>query len=99
MTPLLDKIFEPISHPLPLLFFSHSRTTPKKGGQEGGVTRLVMMTHMLVDQNDADILALRRELLERGLDGLGLGLAVDDEEVLLRVGRVRDVLFEIPAIR
>lgn len=58
-----------------------------------------MMTHMLVDQNDADILALRRELLERGLDGLGLGLAVDDEEVLLRVGRVRDVLFEIPAIR
>lgn len=51
------------------------------------------MTHMLVDQNDADVLALRREPLERGLDGLGLGLAVDDEEVLLRVGRVRDVLF------
>lgn len=47
---------------------------------------------MLVDQDDADVLALRGEALEGGLDGRRLRLVIDDQEVLLRVGRVRDVL-------
>lgn len=48
---------------------------------------------MLVDQHDADVLALGGEALEGGLDGRRVGLPVDHEEVLLRVRRVRDVLF------
>lgn len=47
---------------------------------------------MLVDQDDADVLALLGEGIKGGLDGRRLGLAVDDQEVLLRVGRVGDML-------
>lgn len=47
---------------------------------------------MLVDQDNADILALRREAVEGGLDGGRVGFGVDDEEVLLVVGRWGDVL-------
>ena len=48
---------------------------------------------MLVDQHDTDVLALGGEALEGGLDGRRVRLAVYHEEVLLRVRRVRDVLF------
>jgi hypothetical protein len=47
---------------------------------------------VLVDEDDADVLALRGEVLESSLDGGRLRLVVDYEEVLLRVGRVRDML-------
>lgn len=50
---------------------------------------------MLVDQDDANVLSLRREPIEGGLDGRRVGLAVDDEEVLLRVGWIRDMLYSI----
>lgn len=50
------------------------------------------LTDMLVDQDDADVLALLGEGIKGGLDGRRLRLAVDDEEVFLRVGRVGDML-------
>ena len=50
------------------------------------------LTDMLVDQEDADVLALLGEGIKGGLDGRRLCLAVNDEEVLLRVGRVGDML-------
>jgi hypothetical protein len=49
-------------------------------------------THMLVDEQDGNVLALRGEAVEGGLDGSVVRLCVDDEEVLLRVGRRRYVL-------
>lgn len=52
---------------------------------------------MLVDQDDADVLAVLGEGIKGGLDGRRLGLAVDDEEVLLRVGRVGDML-HVPSL-
>lgn len=47
---------------------------------------------MLVDQDDADVLALLSEGLEGSLDGRCLRFVVHDEEVLLRIGGVRDML-------
>lgn len=49
-------------------------------------------TNMLVDQEYGDVLALLCEALEGPLDLGGLGLAVDDEEVPLRVRRIGDML-------
>lgn len=49
---------------------------------------------MLIDKHNRDILPLARELLERALDRGVLRLGVDDEVVLLRVGRVGDVLYQ-----
>ncbi len=46
----------------------------------------------MIDQDNGDILALRREPVKGLLDGRCLGAIVDDEEVLLRLGRGRDVL-------
>jgi hypothetical protein len=48
--------------------------------------------HVLVDEQDGNVLALVGELVEGGLDGCVVGFGVDDEEVLLAVGRVGDVL-------
>lgn len=47
---------------------------------------------MLVDENDGNVFALLRERVEGSLDGSVVRLAVDDEEVLLVVGRRGDVL-------
>lgn len=47
---------------------------------------------MLVNQQNPNILPLRREPLKRRLNIRRLGLSVYDEEVLLRVWRGRDVL-------
>lgn len=47
---------------------------------------------MLVDQHNANVFPLGRESLECLLDGRGIRLGVDDEEVLLRVWRGRDML-------
>lgn len=47
---------------------------------------------MLVDKDNANVLALRGKGLKSGLDGRCLGLGVDNEEVLLRVGRIGYVL-------
>jgi hypothetical protein len=47
---------------------------------------------MLVDEQDGNVLALRGEAVKGGLDGSVVRLCVDDEEVLLRVGRRRYVL-------
>ena len=47
---------------------------------------------MLIDKHNRDILPLARELVKGALDGGVLGFGVDDEVVLLRVRRVRDVL-------
>jgi hypothetical protein len=49
-------------------------------------------THMLVDEQDGNVLALGGEAVKGGLDGSVVRLCVDDEEVLLRVGRRRYVL-------
>ena len=51
-----------------------------------------MRSHMLVDQNNANVLPLGGVLLERGRDlGIG-GVGADDEEVSRRSRRVRDML-------
>lgn len=47
---------------------------------------------MLVDEQNGNVLALGGEAIEGGLDGRRLGLCVDDEKVLLAVGRLGDVL-------
>lgn len=49
-------------------------------------------SYMLVDQHDANIFALRRELVENGLDRRGFRLAINDEKVLFRIGARRDML-------
>lgn len=51
-----------------------------------------MGTYVLVDQQNSNILSLLREVLECSLDGGGLGLGVDNEEVALRVWGIGDVL-------
>ena len=56
---------------------------------------LAGVTDVLVDQDNADILPLLSEALERRLDGRRLRLAVDDQEVLLGVGAGRDMLDEL----
>lgn len=52
------------------------------------------VTYVLVDQDDANILALCCEGVERGFDGRSFGLVVNDKEVLLRIGRVRHMLIK-----
>jgi len=47
---------------------------------------------MLVYEQDGDVLALGSEAIEGSLDGAVVGFGVDDEEVLLRVWRLRDML-------
>ena len=47
---------------------------------------------MLIDENNSDILPLGRESLKCLLDSSCVSLGVDDEEVLLRVWRGRNVL-------
>ena len=65
--------------------------------RESGCVRLDAMSYLvrnvLVDQQNRNVLALLRELVEGSLDGRVLGLRVDDEEVLLAVWRLRDVLY------
>lgn len=65
--------------------------------RESGRVRLDAMSYLvrnvLVDQQNCNVLALLRELVEGSLDGRVLGLCVDDEEVLLAVRRLRDVLY------
>lgn len=46
---------------------------------------------MLVDQDDADIFPLPRELVECRLDGIPLSLAVAYQEVSLCIWRIGDV--------
>jgi hypothetical protein len=53
---------------------------------------------MLIDQENANILPLAREAREGGLDRCGLGLGVDDEEVLLGIGRRGDMLVIVSAM-
>lgn len=50
-------------------------------------------TYVLVDQDDANVLALGRKALKRRLDGRSVGLAVDDEEVLLLVRTSAHMLY------
>jgi hypothetical protein len=47
---------------------------------------------MLVYEQNRDILALGREAVKGGFNMRVLGLAVDDEKVLLRVRGLRDML-------
>ena len=47
---------------------------------------------MLIDQDDADVLALAREPVKGLLDRRSLRLGVDDKEVLLHFGGGRDML-------
>lgn len=47
---------------------------------------------MLVDEQNGNVLALRGEAIESGLDGRRLGLCVDNEKVLLAIRRLGDVL-------
>lgn len=51
-----------------------------------------LTTNMLVDQYNANVFPLSRESLKCLLDGRGIRLGVDDEEVLLRVWGGRDML-------
>lgn len=48
---------------------------------------------MLIYEHDGNVLALHGETVEGGLDSCILGLAVYDQEVLLRIWGLRDVLF------
>lgn len=61
-------------------------------GRVGIDTVSDLVGDMLVDQYDANVLALRSKGIESCLDSRGLCLVVDYEEVLLRVRRVRDML-------
>ncbi len=53
---------------------------------------------MLIDQHNADVLALCRKALEGSFDRRRLRLAVDDQEVLLRVRGAGDVLRDTPMV-
>lgn len=68
-----------------------SVVTDAKTG-EGGRKRT---TDMLIYEQDTNVLSLAGELFKGCLDGGGFGLLVDDEVVLLAVGRVGDVLFGV----
>lgn len=50
------------------------------------------VAHMLVDEDNANVLSLLDEAVERRLDCGRVRLVVDDEEVLLCIGTGRDVL-------
>lgn len=47
---------------------------------------------MLVDEQNGNVLSLLCKVVEGLLDGRSLGLVVDNKVVLLRVGRVGNVL-------
>lgn len=47
---------------------------------------------MLVDKHNANVLSLIGEPVEGSLNGSGVCLVVDNEEVLLRIGARGDVL-------
>lgn len=49
---------------------------------------------MLVDEENGNVLALLGEAVESLLDGVGLGLVVYDEVVLLSIRRVGNMLCE-----
>lgn len=49
-------------------------------------------THMLIDEENGNVLPLFRELVKGALDCAVLRFGIHDEIVLLRVGRVGDVL-------
>jgi hypothetical protein len=49
--------------------------------------------YMLVDQENTNILPLSGEPVESFFDGRVFGLAVDDQEVLLRIWWLSDMLF------
>lgn len=51
-----------------------------------------LLGDVLVNQQDRNVLALAGEAVEGCFDGGVFGLGVDHQEVLLRVGRGRDVL-------
>jgi hypothetical protein len=51
-----------------------------------------LLGDVLVDEQNGNVLALAGELVEGGLDGCVVRLCVNDEEVLLAVGRLCDVL-------
>jgi hypothetical protein len=53
-----------------------------------------VVTHMLVDEHNGNVLALLGEGVERLLDLGRFCFGVDDEEVALRGGRVGDVLVQ-----
>ena len=53
---------------------------------------MARITHVLVDQQDGDILALLRVLVKCSFNDMVLGLVVDNEEVLLRFWGWRNML-------
>lgn len=48
---------------------------------------------MLVDEHDANILSVLSKSVERSLNSRCVGLAIDNEEVLLSVGTCGNVLY------
>lgn len=61
-----------------------------------------LLRNVLINEQNGNVLALRGEAVKRGLDGVVVRLGVHDEEVLLRVGRWRYVLYggrEISRVR
>lgn len=48
--------------------------------------------YVLVDEDNGNVLAFLGEAVKGLLDGVGLGLVVNDEVVLLRIWRVGNVL-------
>ena len=70
---LLVHVRIPRSGPLPCFLSSKCTTKPQKCGT----------THVLVYEQDPNVLPLGGEPVKGGLDGGVIGLCVDDEEVLL----------------
>ncbi|KAB8648493.1 hypothetical protein FH972_026149 [Carpinus fangiana] len=64
-------------------------------GDLGGRVVLALGTYVLIDQEDRNVLALLCEGVKGFFDGLVFGLVVDDEEVLLCVGRGGNVLLVV----
>jgi hypothetical protein len=54
---------------------------------------------MLVNEHDANILSVLSESVERSLDGRCVGLAVDNEKVLLSIGTCGYMLYHIMSLQ
>lgn len=68
------------------VFFQQSNTISQ------GLQSRRKESHMLVDQQNTNILPLSCEPVESFFDGCVIRLAVDDEEVLLRIRWLGDML-------
>lgn len=56
-----------------------------------------LLGDMLIDEENSNVLALSREAIERRLDGRIISLVVYNEEIFLRIRRLRNMLYAASA--